>query len=110
MAAKDFAKEYGCTVLLKGAATIVTDGDVTYINGSGSSALAKAGSGDVLSGLLVSILAYKKNPLESAALAAYIHGRCGDELSLEYSSYGVMPSDIPKIVAKIMAELEKRKI
>jgi NAD(P)H-hydrate epimerase len=106
-AAKSFAKEYGCVLLLKGAATVITDGDNTYINGSGSSALAKAGSGDVLSGLIVSILAYKKDLLTSAALAAYIHGRCGDELSREYSSYGVTPSDIPKKVAKIMAEIER---
>ena len=106
-ASKSFAAEYGCVLLLKGAATIVTDGDLTYINGSGSSALAKAGSGDVLSGLLVSILAYNKSPIEATALAAYIHGRCGDRLADEYSSYGVTPSDIPQIASKIMAEIEK---
>lgn len=108
--AKSFAKEYGCVLLLKGAATVITDGDNTYINGSGSSALAKAGSGDVLSGLLVSILAYNRDPLKSAALAAYIHARVGDVLSNEYSSYGVTPSDIPKSVAKITAEIEKGEI
>ena len=104
--AKEFAKEHSCTLLLKGAATVVTDGVTTYINGSGSSALAKAGSGDVLAGLLASILAYSHSPLESAALAAYIHGKAGDELAKEYSSYGVTPSDIPKMTAKIMAEIE----
>lgn len=108
--AKSFAKEYGCVILLKGAATVITDGEETYINGAGSSALAKAGSGDVLSGLLVSILAYNKDALKSAALAAYIHARVGDVLSNEYSSYGVTPSDIPKNVAKIMAEIEKGEI
>ena len=105
--AKKFAEEFGVTLLLKGAATVVTDGRTTFINGSGSSALAKAGSGDVLAGLLASILAYKKSPVESAALAAYIHGRCGDLLANEYSSYGVTPSDIPKIATKVMAELER---
>ncbi len=106
-AAKNFAKEYGCVLLLKGAGTIVTDGEYTYVNGSGSSALAKAGSGDVLAGLLTSILACLKSPIKSAALAAYIHGKVGDLLADEYSHYGVTPSDIPKMAAKIMAELEK---
>lgn len=105
--AKSFAERYGVTLLLKGAATIVTNGNTVFINGSGSSALAKAGSGDVLAGLLVSILAYKKSCVESAALAAYIHGRCGDVLSGELSSYGVTPSDVAKMPSKIMAELER---
>lgn len=105
-AAKEFAKQHSCILLLKGAATVVTDGETTYINGSGSSALAKAGSGDVLAGLLASLLACSHSPIKSAALAAYIHGRAGDLLSKEYSSYGVTPSDIPKTAAKIMAEIE----
>ena len=104
--AKEFAKEYKCTVLLKGAATIVSDGDDTYINSSGSSALAKAGSGDVLSGILVSLLAYSESPVKSAALAAFVHGRAGEKLGEEFSSYGVTPSDIPKMAAKILAEIE----
>ena len=93
-------------MLLKGAATLVTDGEKTYINGSGSSAVAKAGSGDVLAGLLVSLLASGESPLKCAALAAFIHGKVGERLSEELSSYGVTPSDIPKIAPKIMAELE----
>ena len=105
-AAKDFAKKYNCVVLLKGAATLVTDGFTTYVNGSGSSALAKAGSGDVLAGLLVSILAYSDSSVKSAALAAYIHGKAGDLLAKEFSHYGVTPSDLPKMMTKIMAEME----
>ena len=105
-AAKEFAKKYGCVLLLKGAATLVTDGEKTYINGSGSSAVAKAGSGDVLAGLLVSLLASGESPLRCAALAAFIHGKVGERLSEELSSYGVTPSDIPIIAPKIMAELE----
>ena len=105
--AKEFAAEYGCVLLLKGAGTVITDGLNTFVNGSGSSALAKAGSGDVLAGLLVSILAYFKSPLESAALAAFIHGRAGDLLSSEFSNYGVIPSDIPQMAAKVFLELEK---
>lgn len=106
-AAKNYAKENSCIVLLKGAATVVTDGESLYINGTGSSALAKAGSGDVLSGLLVSLLSYHPSPLEATALAAYIHGRAGDNLAAVFSSYGVTPSDLPREICHVLSELER---
>jgi len=105
--AEDFAAKYNCILVLKGAGTVITDGDTTYINTSGSSALAKAGSGDVLAGILVSLLAFADNPLETAALAAYIHGRAGDNLAKELSEFGVTPSDLPLECARVIAELEK---
>ena len=90
------------------AATVVTDGNITYLNGTGSSALAKAGSGDVLAGLLVSILAQGVDPLAATALAAYLHGAAGDGLSESYSQYGVTPSDLPREIARVMADLTKK--
>ena len=105
--ARKFAYDHGCTVLLKGAATVVTDGNITYLNSTGSSALAKAGSGDVLAGLLASILAQGAPPLAATALAAYLHGAAGDGLSESYSQYGVTPSDLPREIARVMASLTK---
>ena len=105
--AKEFAKKYNCILLLKGALTIVTDGEAVYINGSGSSALAKGGSGDVLSGLITSQLAFSESAIKAAALAAYVHGRAGDILSEELSSFGVTPSDLPREMAKVLSEIEK---
>ena len=105
--ARKFAYDHGCTVLLKGAATVVTDGNITYLNGTGSSALAKAGGGDVLAGLLASILAQGAPPLAATALAAYLHGAAGDGLSESYSQYGVTPSDLPREIARVMASLTK---
>ena len=107
--ARKFAREFGIILLLKGAATIVTDGDRLYINSSGSSALAKAGSGDVLAGLLSSILAYHKCPLEATALAAYIHGAAGDSLADLSSTFSVTPSDLPAEIAKALGKLQKAK-
>lgn len=104
--AKSFAKEYGVILILKGAATIVTDGDRLYINSTGSSALAKAGSGDVLAGLLVSVLSYHPDPLIATALSVYLHGAAGDELAKTRSTYGVTPSELPLAIAAVMAELE----
>lgn len=107
--AKRFAKEQGVILVLKGAATITTDGDRLYINSTGSSALAKAGSGDVLAGFLASILAYHPDSLIATALAVYLHGAAADRLSIELSRFGVIPSDLPREIAKIIREIEIQK-
>ncbi len=103
--AEKYAAEYGVILVLKGAATVVTDGNRTFINSTGSSALAKGGSGDVLAGLCASLLIKSPDPLASVALAVYLHGRAGDELEEELSSFGVTPSDIPRRVGKIISKL-----
>ena len=105
--AKAFALENNCVLLLKGKGSVITDGHTVYVNTSGSSALAKAGSGDTLAGLLSSLLATSvASSLELTALAAYVHGRAGDDLSSELSEYGVTPSDLPREMAKILCEIE----
>ncbi len=105
--AKSFAHEYGVTLILKGAGTIITDGDKVTINSLGSSALAKAGSGDVLAGLLVSIAAGKAlTPFDSARLSTALHAMAGDRLAKEFSTYGVTPSDLPKEIARILASMK----
>ena len=107
--AKNFAKEYGVILILKGAATVTTDGNTTYINSTGSSALAKAGSGDVMSGLLASLIAYHDDTLVASALAVYLHGKAGDNLSESLSEFGVIPSDLPYEIAKELRKIEKQK-
>lgn len=105
-AAKQFAEKSGCVIALKGHKTVITDGKKTYINPTGSSALAKGGSGDALAGLLTSLVAASDiPPLDLTALACYIHGAAGDALSDIYSDYGVTPSDLPREMAKIMKRL-----
>ena len=103
--AEEIAKKYGIILLLKGAGTVITDGERTFINSTGSSALAKAGSGDVLSGIISSLVATEGDLLSLVALAAYLHGRAADELSADLSEYGVIPSDLPRRVARIIADV-----
>ena len=99
--AEKFAEENSCTLVLKGAGTIITNGREVYINTAGSSALAKAGSGDVLAGFMGAFTAQKKSTSEkSAAIAVYYHATAGDSLAAEYSAYGVTPSDLPKEIAR----------
>lgn len=100
--AKAFAKKYGVTLLLKGHHTVITDGENTFVNPTGSSALAKGGSGDVLCGMLCALLAQGCTPLDAAVIAAYLHGEAGQQLAKEYSEYGVLASDLPTAAAKLL--------
>lgn len=102
--AKRFAAQYGVTLLLKGADTVVTDGETVYVNPTGSSALAKGGSGDTLLGMICAFAAQGASLLNAAAIAAYLHGLAGERLSKIYSEYGVLPSDLPEKAAQILAE------
>lgn len=96
-----------CVLLLKGKNTVITDGEQLLINGSGSTALAKAGSGDTLAGLLSSLAASGLSPLRAAAFSAFVHGAAGDALEKSLSPYGVTPSDLPVAMAKVIASLCK---
>ena len=104
--ALSFAKEYNCILVLKGAGTVVTDGDSVFINSTGSSALSKAGSGDVLAGLIASVTASGTDPLSASALSVYFHGLAADSLKNELSVFGVTPSDLPKEIAKQMGKAQ----
>ena len=69
---------FGQVVVLKGERTVVTDGDRVYVNDTGDSTLAKAGSGDVLSGVIGAFLAQAIDPFDAACLAVRLHGRAGE--------------------------------
>ncbi len=102
--AEDFSRKYGCTLLLKGAGTIISHkGERVCINTTGNSALSKGGSGDVLSGMIASFAAQGAELYESAVVAAYLHGSAGDLLSRTYSEYGILPSDLPLEAARILS-------
>ena len=93
--AKNFASNYSCIVVLKGANTIVAapDGRV-FFNLTGNSGLATGGSGDVLSGMLASYLAQGESPLKSALSAVYFHGFAGDKAADKFTERSLLPRDI----------------
>ena len=104
--AERFAIENKLILVLKGAGTVIADSDEVYINATGSSALAKAGSGDVLSGVIAALVAQGKcSPTVAAAIAVYIHALAGQRLASEFSAYGVTPSDLPKEIARTVSDL-----
>jgi len=93
-AVKDFAKRNSLTCLLKGHNTIVSDGKREYINKSGTPAMATAGSGDVLSGIISAFCARGFDPFEAAKFGAYVHGLAGELAEKEKGENGVTASDI----------------
>jgi len=91
---KAFAKEHGLICLLKGHNTIVSDGSNTYINKTGTPAMATAGSGDVLSGIIAAFCAVSDNLFEAVCAAVYVHGLAGEFAAKEKGETSVIASDI----------------
>ena len=83
--AESFAREYGCIVVLKGAGTVTTDGESTYLNPTRNGALAKGGSGDVLAGVIGALVCQGIEPLKAAAAGVYLHG-CAANEAVDYIS------------------------
>lgn len=100
--AKDFAKKYKIVVVLKGADTIVTDGRKIHINKTGNSGLATAGTGDVLTGMIASLVGQKLKPLEAAILGTYLHGKTGDLVSKKKGQRSLIASDLLTALPKIL--------
>ena len=93
--AVSLARRWQTTVVLKGAGTIITDGDRWAINSTGNPGLATGGTGDVLSGLLVALLAQGMEVFEAARLGVWLHGTAGDIAAAELSEPGLIASDLP---------------
>ena len=102
MAAKRLAIESGCIVLLKGHRTVITDGKIFYVNQTGNPGMATGGSGDVLSGIIVSLLGQGVAPLEAAALGAWLHGAAGDLCAAELGQCGILPGDMITACARLL--------
>ncbi|HRA88493.1 MAG TPA: NAD(P)H-hydrate dehydratase [Planctomycetaceae bacterium] len=104
--AVEFAKAHKLTVVLKGPRTIVTNGARLFINTTGNSGMATAGSGDVLTGIVVSLLGQKMNPFEAAALAVHAHGRAGNIVANDIGQRGMIASDLLAALPKTWEQLE----
>ncbi|MGX8774180.1 MAG: NAD(P)H-hydrate dehydratase [Bacillota bacterium] len=92
----------GAIVLLKGAETLISDGEETYANPTGNPGMATGGSGDVLSGMITSLLAQKHldaDHVERVNAAAFLHGLAGDIAAENIGEYGMTSADIADAVA-----------
>ena len=102
---KSFAKKFKVILVLKNAPTIITDGDYFYINSTGKENLASIGTGDVLSGIITSLYSQTNNPLRSAILGVYIHGRCGDDLYNEFGGSSTLAGDLISKIPSVKLSL-----
>ncbi len=93
--ALQFAKDYDVCAVLKGNQTIVADTNgAHFVNPTGSSALATAGTGDVLSGVIASLAGQGLYPFGAASLGVFLHGMSGDLAAINLGKHGVIASDV----------------
>ncbi len=96
--AEEFAKKYNIILLLKGSTTIVTNGAETYLVDRGCPGMATAGSGDVLSGILVGLLGYNEANVKTIASGSYLAGVAGELAQEKYTDISMKASDTIEMI------------
>lgn len=98
----DLARELGIIVLRKGHKTLITDGVDCWENRTGNPGMATGGSGDVLAGVILSLLGQKLPPQEAAAAGAWLHGAAADAAVEKWGEYGMLPSDLVEELPQLL--------
>jgi len=98
------ARAFGQVIVLKGHRTVVSDGERVYVNDTGDSTLSKAGSGDVLSGMLGCLLGQAMEPFEAAMAAVHLHGRCGEIAGRQWGRRYPLARDVIAALPEGMGE------
>jgi ADP-dependent NAD(P)H-hydrate dehydratase / NAD(P)H-hydrate epimerase len=102
---REFVGRTGITTLLKGRDTIVDDGRTAHLNTTGTNALATAGSGDVLTGIIATLLAQGLTPVDAASAGAYWHGLAG-QLAARERRIGVVAGDVAEALASALPDVD----
>lgn len=102
-----FAREHNVIIVLKGAYSLIVDSDNLFVNSSGTPALATAGSGDVLTGIITGLLAQKYAPLDAAKAGVYLHGLTANLTQKHIHPRSFTASDIIENIGNAYFELEK---
>lgn len=97
-----FAKQWNCILVLKGHETCITDGKTHYLNKTGNPGMAVGGSGDVLAGIIVSLIGQGIAPLKAAACGVWLHGAAGDVCAAEMGQYGMLPTDMLRALPRLL--------
>lgn len=99
-----FANAHGIICVLKDHTTAVSDGKELYVNDTGNSGMATAGSGDVLAGIIAALMAQGMTPFAAAILGVRIHGLAGDHSALLLGEYSMMASDIIESIPHVIKQ------
>lgn len=97
-----YAREWNSIVLLKGHETCITDGSMLFCNKTGNPGMAVGGSGDILAGIIVSLLGQGIPALKAAACGAWLHGAAGDLCAAQQGQYGMIPTDMLGVLPRLM--------
>ena len=98
-------KKLGCIVLLKGHHTLIASKEARIKIISGNAGLAKAGTGDVLSGMICAFLAQGLAPIDAASLGAYLHGKIADDWLKKNDVISLMASDIIDLIPQTLKKI-----
>jgi len=93
-AVKEIAQKYGGICILKGAGSMVSDGQKIWLNPTGNAGMASGGMGDVLSGIIGALLLQMPDAFKAARLACYIHGAAADRIANKNGQRGMLASDL----------------
>ena len=105
-AALTAARELGCVLVLKGPGTITAAPDGrARCNTTGNCGMAKGGSGDILSGMIASLIGQGADPFDAAACAVWLHGRSGDLCQRQMTAYAMTPPDMVERLPEVFREL-----
>ena len=104
--AAEFARRFRVVLVLKGAGTLVTDGQRLYRNSTGNPGMATGGSGDILTGVIGALLGQHLTPLDAAVLGVWVHGRAGDLAARDLGQTGVAASGRAEHLPRAFRELE----
>lgn len=106
-AAKEFSEKYSIIVLLKGTTTLIAQQDKIYFHSLGNPGMATAGSGDVLTGIVLSLLGQRLKPIDACKVGVSIHSLAGNLAAKEMGQYSMIATDIIKYIPKTLKELVK---
>ena len=103
--ARAFARKYGVVVVLKGARTVIADPEgPVYLNPVAHSILASGGTGDILTGLILGLLAQGLSLTEAACLGVFLHGQAGTWLARERGGQGILASELLEKIPRLLSQ------
>ncbi len=107
-AAEAYAKETGTILLLKGPATLVTDGAETWLTDAGCPGMAAGGSGDVLTGVLAGLLGWAEPTVKTVCFGAFLAGRAGEAAQAEMGDISMTAGDTASKIPQVLKALRER--
>ena len=108
--ARSFSKEWGVITVLKGSRTIIAspEGEI-YVNATGNAGMSTGGSGDVLTGIISSLIGQGVKPLDAAVAGVYLHGLCGDNVAQRKGEHGLIAGDLVQEIPYVILDIINRR-